>query len=640
MTTATLRSQLTRAFMMTALVALALNACLILAYEFNRYRIEAAEELHTQEIILAKALVPSLVFNDPDAATQQLASLAERHDILEAEVFSANGRPFARYRARAQDDSAAPAQNPLPTLGSRFSGDDVELAYDVYHDGERVGTLYLRAHHDVLSRITSYAAIQALVMAVSLGLAFLVFGRVQGRITAPIDRVARVAQDVMAERDWRLRAPAAETREIAALVDAFNGMLGEMEANSAELGREVAERQRAEDGLRAADRRKDEFLATLAHEIRNPLAPMTNALSLLRHDDVAPTVRDKALGILERQLRHVVRLIDDLLDVSRITTGKLSLQMAHVDLHQVLRSALELIEPAARARRLQLDARIPATPCWVIGDSARLLQVFSNLLSNACRYTPEGGRIAVGAERTEREVRIDVSDTGVGIDPALQERVFDLFEQGDKSLERGNTGLGIGLTLARQLVLLHGGSIAVASDGIGRGSTFTVRLPAAAPGASELPQPAPMSGAALTAGLRVLVADDNVDFAESLQTAFEMVGIEVSTVADGRSALSAAQARPPDIAILDIGMPGLNGYDLARALRSDPVTTGIVLFAVSGWGQASDKALASQAGFDRHFVKPVTLETLLEAMADAAASGLGSKSAAATRIERMRGDTE
>jgi len=371
-------------------------------------------------------------------------------------------------------------------------------------------------------------------------------------------------------------------------------MLAEMEANSAELGREVAERQRAEDGLRAADRRKDEFLATLAHEIRNPLAPMTNALSLLRREDVNPKLRDKALGILERQLRHVVRLIDDLLDVSRITTGKLSLQMAHVDLHLVLRTALELIEPSARARRLQLDAQVPVAACWVIGDSARLLQVFSNLLSNACRYTPEGGRICVSAERTDREVCVEVADTGVGIDPSMQERVFDLFEQGDKSLERGNTGLGIGLTLARQLVLLHGGSIGVASDGIGRGSTFSVRLPAAAPGPSEVPQPEQPSRCAGKPGLRVLIADDNVDFAESLQAAFEMVGMEISTATDGRSALAMAQARPPDIAILDIGMPGLNGYDLARALRADPVTTGIALFAVSGWGQASDKALAIQ----------------------------------------------
>ena len=620
MKAATLRSQLTRAFMLTALVALALNAVLIIAYEFDRFRAQAVDELHTQETILAKALVPSLVFNDPDAAVQQLASLSERHDIRMAEVFSSNGRPFAQYHADPQDATAMPILNPLPGLGSRFSGDDLELAYDIYHDGERVGTLYLRAHHDVLRRIASYVTIQMLVLAASLGLALLVFGRVQGRITAPIAHVARVAQQVMAERDWRLRAPAAETREIAALVDAFNGMLAEMEANSAELGREVADRQRAEDGLRIADRRKDEFLATLAHEIRNPLAPMTNALSLLRRDSVAPAVREKALGILDRQLRHVVRLIDDLLDVSRITTGKLSLQMSHVDLHQVLRSALELIEPTARARRLQLGATIPGTACWLIGDSARLLQVFSNLLSNACRYTPEGGRIDVQVESDATMVRVDVIDTGVGIEPSMQERVFELFEQGDKSLERGNTGLGIGLTLARQLVLLHGGSISVASDGIGRGSTFTVRLPISGSAPVQLGEATTKPVAARLAGLRVLVADDNVDFALSLQAALESAGIDVRIAHDGRTALSSARSRPVDIAILDIGMPGLNGYDLARELRGDQATAAIVLFAVSGWGQASDKDLASRAGFDRHFVKPVAPEALLEAIAESLAT--------------------
>ncbi len=610
----TLRSRLTRTFMLTALAALAVNACLIVAYEFNRYREQAVDELHTQEIILAKALVPSLVFNDPDAAAQQLSSLAGRHDVRVAVVFSASGRPFAQYRVDAGDAAAAPTQNPLPALGSRFSGDDLELAYDIHHDGERVGTLYLRAEHDVLARISSYVAIQALVMALSLGLALLVFGRVQGRITAPIARIARVAHDVMAERDWRLRAPAADMQEITALVDAFNGMLAEMESNSAELGHEVAERQRAEDGLRAADRRKDEFLATLAHEIRNPLAPMMNALSLLRRDELSAPVREKALGILDRQLRHVVRLIDDLLDVSRITTGKLSLQMAHVDLHQVLRSALELIEPTARARRLQLDATIPATACWLIGDAARLLQVFSNLLSNACRYTPEGGRIDVQVDGRGHEARIDIRDTGVGIDPAMQERVFDLFEQGDKSLERGNTGLGIGLTLARQLVLLHGGSIGVASDGIGRGATFTVRLPVAAVTPQPVAAPAAKQAAPSRVRARVLVADDNVDFAVSLQAALEAAGVDVHTVADGLAALSLARTMPFDVAILDIGMPGLNGYDLARALRGDPATAVVVLFAVSGWGQASDKDLASKAGFDQHFVKPVPPDVLLEAI--------------------------
>ena len=616
-----LRKQLTKAFMLTTLVAFALNAGLIVAYEFERYREEAVAELHTQETILAKALVPSLVFNDPEAAAQQLSSLEERRDVLAAEVFSANGRPFAQYRRTPLVPASLPAQNPLPSLGSRFSNDELEMAYDVFHDGERVGTLYLRARHDVLKRLGSYAVIQALVMAVSLGLALVVFGRVRGRIVEPIARVAKVAETVISERDWKLRAPAAETREIDALVQAFNGMLAEVEANSSELRREVAERERAEQDLRAGDRRKDEFLATLAHEIRNPLAPMMNALSLLRREDTLPKVRDKALGILDRQLRHVIRLIDDLLDVSRITTGKLSLQMSNVDLNQVLRSALELIEPVARARRLELEAAIPASPCWVIGDSARLLQVFSNLLSNACRYTPEGGRIDVGTRSDSHGVGVDITDTGVGIEPAFQERVFELFEQGDKSLERGNTGLGIGLTLSRQLVLLHGGTIRVASDGIGRGSTFTVELPTAVSAPQNLAEVPAAGNLQSLAGIHILVADDNVDFAESLQVALESAGIAVRTVNDGRAALAAAQAHEPDLAILDIGMPGLNGYDLARALRADAATTAIVLFAVSGWGQASDKDLASQAGFDRHFVKPVTPEALLEAIAEAMAPG-------------------
>jgi signal transduction histidine kinase/ActR/RegA family two-component response regulator len=615
----TLRSQLTRAFLLTVLVALLLNGGLVIGYEFNRYRSQAIAELHTQEIILAKALVPSLVFNDPEAATQQLSSLSQRRDIVIAELFGPNGRRFAHYRI--DDTKEVLERNPLSELGSRFDGNDLEVAYEIDHDGERVGTLYLRAHHDVPRRVGSYAALQTLGMAISLGLALLVFGRVQGRITRPVARIAQIAQDVMVKRDWHLRAPDAETLEIAALVAAFNGMLAEMEANSAELGHEVLERKRAEEGLRAADRRKDEFLATLAHEIRNPLAPMMNALTLLRRAGVETAMRDKALGILDRQLRHVVRLIDDLLDVSRITTGKLSLQMTHVDLHQVLRSALELIEPTAHARRLHLGSSIPLTPVWLVGDSARLLQVFSNLLTNACRYTPEGGRIDVRVHSTGHEALVDICDTGVGIDPAMQTKVFELFEQGDKSLERGNTGLGIGLTLARQLVLLHGGTIGVASEGIGRGATFTVRLPTAGAESVQLPNVERKQTPSAAAGLQILLADDNIDFALSLQAALEVTGMEVRTVADGQAALTLARARPPDVAILDIGMPGLNGYDLARALRCDEGTAGVILFAVSGWGQSDDKERAAKAGFDRHFVKPVPPETLIAAIAEAIAAG-------------------
>ena len=617
MTIPTLRRRLTRASLLTTAAALVLDAALVIGYEFQRFRVDAIDNLHTQQSILARAVAPSLVFNDPEAARQQLTSLAENPRVRMAEVFNAAGRPFARYVASAAEAAQLPAANPLPRLGSGFVGDDVEIAYDIFHDGERIGTLYLRGHSGVARRLAVYALIQALVMAASMGLALSVFGRVQRRITEPIIRIAQVAQEVVERRDWRLRAPSADTREVAVLVDAFNRMLSEMGERTMQLRREIAERERAEAGLLAADRRKDEFLATLAHELRNPLAPMTNAVALMRRVDCAPPVRDKALGILERQLRHVVRLIDDLLDVSRITTGKLSLLMEIVDLHAVLRAAVELIDPTARDRQLHLDAAVPDEPCWLVGDAARLLQVFSNLLSNACRYTPPGGRIRVTARCEGDVATAEVADTGVGIDPAMQERIFDLFEQGDKSLERGNAGLGLGLTLARQLVLLHGGTIGVNSRGIGHGSTFFVRLPRTARTPVVEPRPAAGGAASRVDGRRVLVADDNVDFAGSLQAALEAAGIAVSVVHDGRAALVEAHAREFDAAILDIGMPGLNGYDLAGALRADAKTARLVLLAVSGWGQADDKERAVAAGFDRHFVKPVPPDVLIAALGEA-----------------------
>ena len=614
MTLPALRARLTRASLLTTAVALTLNAALVIGYEFERVRDEAIDNLHTQQSILARAVAPSLVFNDPDTATKQLASLAENPRVRVAEIFAANGRPFARYIASKDDAAQLPASNPLPQLGSDFVGDDVEIAFDVFHDGERVGTLYLRGHSGVMRRLIGYAVIQALVAALALGFALWVFGRVQRRITQPISRVAEVAQEVVECRDWRLRAPAADTKELEALVNAFNRMLEEVGESSIQLRQEIAERERAEAGLRAADRRKDEFLATLAHELRNPLAPMMNSVALLRRADIAPAIRDRSIGILERQLRHVVRLIDDLLDVSRITTGKLSLHMEIVDLHAVLRSAAELADSTARDRQLHLAVTVPAAPCWIVGDAARLLQVFSNLLSNACRYTPPGGRIDISVERRDPLVLVEVADTGVGIDAAMQERVFDMFEQGDKSLERGNAGLGIGLTLARQLVLLHGGTIGVFSRGIGHGSTFNVKLPLTAERPALAPLGVEANRSISSAGKRVLVADDNVDFAASLQTALEAGGIDATVVHDGRAALAAARAGNFDAAILDIGMPGLNGYELAAALRGDTKTARLLLFAVSGWGQAGDKERAATAGFDRHFVKPVLPEILIEAL--------------------------
>ena len=267
--------------------------------------------------------------------------------------------PTARCsRAIAADPRDRTAHDrPLPEPGQRFSGGTLELTQDILHDGELVGRVYLQASYDVARRLESYALIEVVVIALSMALAIFLFGRLQKSITGPVARIAEVAQEVVQRREWGLRAPTSGSRDIAALVGAFNRMLQEMETTTLELNREMAERHRAEDELRLADRRKDEFLATLAHEIRNPLAPMMNAIGLLRRDDMPETARTRSIAILDRQLRHVVRLIDDLLDVSRISTGKLSLHKEDVDLVAVLRSALELIEPVARALQLTLLTR-------------------------------------------------------------------------------------------------------------------------------------------------------------------------------------------------------------------------------------------------------------------------------------------
>jgi signal transduction histidine kinase/ActR/RegA family two-component response regulator len=614
MTGPSLRGQMTRASMVTTLLALLLSCGALLVYEFLSFRDVWVADLRTQADLIAHSSEAAVVFNDPKAARENLAVLKLRPHVRAAAIFLADGRRFAAFAADNAAVVPSRADTRLLAEGSRFAGPTIEISYPIEHEGELVGSVYMAAEHDVWTRAQSYATILVAVTLASLAFAYFVFGRLQGAITEPLARMTRVARNVMERRDWSLRAPDSNNRDLSVLVQSFNGMLAEVESRTGELEREMVVRQQAEAELRAVDRKKDEFLATLAHELRNPLAPMTNAVALVRRAELDDVSREKAIGILDRQLHHMVRLIDDLLDVSRIATGKLSLHMENVDLVATLRAALELAEPAARARRLQVTSRLPEAPCPIVGDSARLLQVFSNLLNNACRYTPPGGRVEVETRIAEDSVEVIVRDTGVGVVPAMQGRIFDLFEQADKSLERGNAGLGIGLTLARQLVQLHGGDIGVASEGIGRGSAFTVRLPRSRAAAEPVAPSAPAAAAGPDA-MRIVIADDNVDFAESLQVILGMHGHDVTVLHDGEAALARMRQHPPDLAVLDIGMPGLNGYEVARRLRADPSTASLVLIAVTGWGQAADKQAAADAGFDRHLVKPLSPDTLLEVIA-------------------------
>ena len=365
---------------------------------------------------------------------------------------------------------------------------------------------------------------------------------------------------------------------------------------------DLTERKRAEFALRDADRRKDEFLATLSHELRSPLAPLRTAVELMRiaRDDRA--LVEKARATMERQLLHLVRITDDLLDVSRITQNKVEFRRKHIDLRAVVHSAIEATRPMIDAQAHVLAVELPDAPLWADADFTRLAQAFSNLLNNAAKYTARGGQITVSAAADASLAAITVSDTGVGIPPAMLPRIFDMFTQLQAHRDRAHGGLGIGLTLAKRLVELHGGTIEASSDGPGRGSSFTVRLPLLQSG-EDYGSLADLADAPAPSGCRVLIAEDNADTAEMMQMMLQLKGHDVRVAADGSEAIAVAKAFEPHIAFLDIGMPRVDGYEAARGIR-ELLGDRVTLVALTGWGQDDDKRLSREAGFDHHVTKP------------------------------------
>ena len=380
---------------------------------------------------------------------------------------------------------------------------------------------------------------------------------------------------------------------------------------------DITERKLAEEALREADARKDEFLATLAHELRNPLAPISNGLAILRHADAASPVGVRARELMERQLSYLVRLVDDLLDVSRVSRGKVELRKGIVSLNAVVDLALETSRPLIEAARHALTVTLPSDTVLLHADATRLAQVLGNLLNNAAKYTPAGGHIVLAAQhQPSGRVSITVSDNGIGIPAEMLGRVFDLFTQVGSALERAQGGLGIGLSLARRLVEMHGGHIHAESAGPGLGSTFVVELPVTnMPKSESEAEPANPDGPTKApACWRVLVVDDNVDAAETLALLLRMDGHDVRVVHDGTQALAAVQERRPDLVFLDIGLPGMNGYEVAQRLRAIPAVDRTVLVAVTGWGSERDQARARAAGIDAHITKPVSEADLAGAL--------------------------
>ncbi len=391
-----------------------------------------------------------------------------------------------------------------------------------------------------------------------------------------------------------------------------------------DLGRRVSvalENAGLYEALKQADRRKDEFLATLAHELRNPLAPIRMGLELLRLGGDEPGTVNQVLGTMEEQVRHMVRLIDDLLDVSRITRGKLELRRTRVVLKDLLKTAVEAVQPLVAEAGHDLSVALPEQPLVLDADPARLSQVFANLLNNACKYTSEGGRIRLAAERQGSDVLVSVRDNGIGIPHEMLETVFEMFTQVDRTLERSTSGLGIGLTLVRRLVEMHGGSVEARSAGEGKGSEFIVRLPVVV-SPPTAPQPGggtvgavgePSTGA----GRRVLLADDNKDAVDMLARVLQVLGHETKVAYDGQAAVEQAAFYRPEVCLLDIGMPKLNGYEAARRIRQESWGQKLLLVALTGWGQDEDRRRSREAGFDHHLVKPVepaALQTLLASL--------------------------
>jgi len=429
-----------------------------------------------------------------------------------------------------------------------------------------------------------------------------------------LNRILANANKQLAEANLTLQAE--KTRELENLNATLQRANAELERTNRSLQREVIERARAEEALQEADRNKNEFLAMLAHELRNPLAPIHNALQLMC---MQPSAEQSqwAQEVIQRQLAYLTRLVDDLLDVSRITRGKIALTREPLEVATLITRALETIGPLLQERGHTLTLQVPAEPLRVDGDSTRLIQALGNVLGNAAKYTDRGGRIELICVRQETEVEIHVRDNGIGIPAELLPRIFDLFTQLDRRSDQSAGGLGIGLALVRRLVEMHGGSISALSAGAGAGSEFVIRLPLlshelvrAHDESGEQAHDTPMTPR------RILLADDNPDALESLATVLRLRGHEVYSARNGVAALETAARHMPELALVDIGMPLVDGYEVARRIRAQEWGKAIKLVALTGWGQDSDRRRSQEAGFDAHLVKPLDFDKLTAVLAE------------------------
>jgi len=604
--------------------ALTLASGGFIAWDITQFRRDLVQDTDAQAAIVADNSAAPLAFRDVRAATETLAVMRLRPRVSAACLYDAQGQSFASYLRTPQERCPALQQAEAGLGWSRYA-----VLGNVMLTRDRVGTLYIeRDLSDLYDRVRAAGIAAAVLLLIAVGAALLVAGRIERTIAAPLLALADTAHAVSTGHDdSRIRAPAAAGDEIGSVVDAFNAMLDridersrELSKTNAELEREVIERRRVEaertaalERERDANRLKDEFLATLSHELRTPLGAVLGWARVLRTTRVNEGMRERALEVIERNARAQAHLIEDLLEISRIVAGKPTLKVRSVDLAEIVDGAVEVVRPAAAAKGIDLVTEVAVRPAVTSGDPDRLQQIVWNLVSNAVKFTPPNGTAKVRLMKRDGFC-LEVSDTGQGIDPAFLPHVFDAFRQADGTTTREHGGLGLGLTIARQLAELHGGTITAASPGVGRGSTFVLQLPSVVR-EPYAPQPLPperdthrdhIEGADLLRNVRILVVDDQEDARDLLRTMLSQYGALVTTVDNARAALEEIDQRPPDVVLSDVGMPRQDGYDLIRQLRRRATQRGgrIPAIAVTAYASVADRAAALESGYQAHVAKP------------------------------------
>ena len=595
-----------------------------LVWDVYQFAVEIQRDVQAQSRIVAEAAAAGVQFDDPQVAAETLTALRLRPRIRYGCLYKPDGALFAVYHRNETDRCPA---SPVPVTAMNWNRYDVVMSLTTGND--IAGRLFIRRDlADLYARMrVGLATVLGLVL-LAVAASFLIAARMQRSVVAPLLDLADTARRISTGRDYTLRGTVKSSDEVGVVVYAFNDMLDaiaerttELSRTNRELEREIEERRKVEIERSAAlarerdaNRLKDEFLATLSHELRTPLNAVLGWTRVLRASQVDPSIRERALESVERNARAQARLIEDLLEISRIITGKPRLQIQDVDLAATVDAAVEVVQPAAAAKRITLDVHVEARPAWTAGDPDRLQQIVWNLLSNAVKFTPAEGHVTIRLER-RNGYHLSVTDSGTGIEPPFLPFVFEPFRQADGTASREHGGLGLGLAIAKQLVELHGGTIEARSFGRGTGATFAVHLPSVT---ARQPEPLPSASdpapriepAAVNRGLlehvRVLVVDDEEDARALMQTTLATYGANVAVAGSAAEAIAEIDRTVPDVVLSDIGMPHEDGYALIRRIRARAASRGggVPAIAVTAYASDNDRAATEAAGYQAHVPKP------------------------------------